>query len=135
MANYFNLILDTMGPNITIYAPAYTVSEEVTEIFVQGSEQLGSYQDIYLIGPYGQRIDLTFEHLGDRFRGTYNFSAIPLGIYTIYARVKDALDNPSPLASRTIYLREKAPLRLATRMKTMSLDFDMDVRKVKVSAI
>jgi hypothetical protein len=112
LANFFTLELDTTGPEIAVTAPAYTIPEIETEMTVQATEQLGTYQEFYLIDAAGARHDLIFEHVGDAYRGVHNFSGVALGICTLYARVKDEVDNWSPLRSTTIHIRQPAPLIL-----------------------
>lgn len=106
MNSCFHLILDTTPPQLEIYAPSYTTKNARTPIIIKANETLSSYQEIYIIDSYNNRHDLTFAHDGDSFVGELYFKSYPIGISTLYVRVKDEVDNLSKLYSHSISIME-----------------------------
>lgn len=104
MSNSFELFLDTTGPEISIFAPNYTMKNSMTDIEIKGSERLAEDQDFYFIDSQGGRHDVIFQHNGDSFLGWVDFSVFPQGIAILYAQVHDTVFNPSPSISHTILI-------------------------------
>lgn len=100
MSSYFTLTLDTTPPNIEIYAPTYSNRQSNNTITVVSNEKLSDFQDIYIIDHDGVRHDVIFSFDGDKtFTGNVVFSNYPIGMLTIYAQLKDTVNNMSNLAS------------------------------------
>lgn len=102
MANSFELILDTTGPNVIINAPKYTVLSSITNFEIIGSEILSPDQDFYFMDASGERHDVIFTHEGDSFSGQVSFSGFSEGIATFYGQVKDDVFNLSPVFTHSI---------------------------------
>lgn len=100
---YFFLTLDTTPPQINIYAPTYTNRLTTDEIRVEASEPLEEFQNFYIIDCEGKKHNLIFTQESDTvYTGQLTFSGYPYGIATIFAQVKDTVDNPSRLATANI---------------------------------
>lgn len=98
MAGYFALELDTTGPQIEIYAPKYTDKHSNNLIRIVSNEKMSSFQDIYIIDSQGARHDVIFSFDGDKtFTGNVVFSDYSIGVATIYAQLKDEVNNLSNL--------------------------------------
>lgn len=107
MGSYFYLTLDTTPPNVTIAAPNNVMPGIVSEIYINASEPIAEYQDIYIIDSIGTRYDLTFQYQpeSNRYYGELNVHGYAIGFATIYARLKDNVDNLSSLVSKVIDIR------------------------------
>lgn len=111
MPSYFIIELDTTSPIIEVYAPRYTTNNITNKITIESNENLAQYQDIYIIDSKGVRHDYTFKRDSDNtYVGVVKFSNYPLGIATIYARMKDEVDNFSNVASASIEIKENVGL-------------------------
>jgi hypothetical protein len=111
MSGYVIIGLDTTKPEIEIYAPKYTTKEITNTITIKSNEALADYQEIYVIDSYGDRYDYTFEkESNSEFVGLIKFSNLPIGVVTIYARMKDDVDNYSDTVSLPINLKESLSL-------------------------
>lgn len=126
MSSYIMLEIDTTQPNIEIYAPSYTTTDIVNEITINSDEALSDYQEIYAIDGNGVRHDYTFQKKsGNQLIGYAKFSGCPLGIVTLYARVKDEVDNISNLISKTI--------NIASSVTLLTLDISDRVMDIDIS--
>lgn len=109
---FFTLELDTTGPNINIYMPNYTATSIETEIVIQSNEKLSEYQEIYILDSNRKRHDLIFEYHGDYLLGKLVMNNISIGIATIYARLKDDVNNLSNIAYKSFLLEDSTDLQL-----------------------
>ena len=144
MDNYFVLELDTTSPTFDIIAPSYTNSDIKTEIRIEANEVLLNYQEIYLIDSEGQRIDVTFSYEGvSCLIGELYFNNFPVGITTIYCRLKDEVGNISALISKPINIIKGENLKLEiddfVRLitldeKTSALQIDEMIRKINLDS-
>ena len=109
MSSYVYLELDRTPPIIEIYAPSYTTKDLVNEIIIQSNEKSSlSQNEIYAIDSNGDRHEYTFDYMDDinQFVGLIKFSNFPVGIATIYARVRDEVGNMSNRVSKSINIKE-----------------------------
>jgi hypothetical protein len=132
MSSYITIELDTTSPKVEVFAPKYTTDDIINTITVEASEKLANYQDIYVIDSNGVRHDYTFERDSDTtFVGVIRFVNYPLGIATIYARMKDEVDNFSNVASTSVEIKEGLTLlslEISDSVRDVSLrDLDMDI--------
>ena len=103
MSSYFTLEFDTTSPQLTIIMPTRTIPQNVVEIEIKSNESLATYQDIYFVDAVGIRHDYIFNKLDDyTYYGLVDFQTYPLGIATLYVRLKDEVFNESELYSRNI---------------------------------
>lgn len=118
--------LDTTSPQIAIYAPRYTTQDIVNEIVIEANEALADYQDVYAVDSGGVRHEYTFEQAQpQQFVGLIRFNDFPLGIATIYARLKDDVDNYSETVSATLLVKESTPslnLEISDRHRSITAD-------------
>jgi hypothetical protein len=123
MASFFYINLDLESPKLEISAPNYTTQNIYNDIFIYSNEKLSDFQEIYIIDKNGARHDLIFAYDNNKFIGKVKFS-IPVGIATIYARLKDIVDNVSDLYSKTIEVKESNTftLEIASKNKKISLN-------------
>lgn len=124
--------LDTTSPQIAIYAPRYTTQDIVNEIVIEANEALADYQDVYAVDSGGVRHDYTFEQAEpQQFVGLIRFNDFPLGIATIYARLKDDVDNYSETASATLLVKESTPslnLEIGDSQRSVSVNLRIRVQ-------
>lgn len=127
--------LDTTSPQIAVYAPRYTTADIVNEIVIEANESLSEYQDIYAIDSVGVRHDYTFQRVADdQFVGLIRFNDFPLGITTIYARLKDDVDNFSETVQATLLVKESTPsLKLGIRDSQRAITVNSRIRLHDVS--
>lgn len=118
-SNYLILELDTTAPTLYIYAPSYTTRSAVTPITIEANETLASYQDIYIVDAEGNKKDLTFTHEGSSLVGELSFNDYPLGIATLYVRLKDDVDNVSSLYSHSFSIMESEILTSKMNLEIM----------------
>lgn len=104
--SYITIQLDTTPPEIEIISPRYTTHDITNEIIITANEPLSSFQKIYTIDSQGNRFNHTFKHNGNEFIGSIRFNEFSYGIATIYAQLKDEVDNPSALVSKPIEIKE-----------------------------
>lgn len=103
MAGYFTLGFDTTGPHIEIYAPKYTDRVSNNYIRIVSDEKLSSFQNIYVIDSKGVKHDVIFSFDGNNtLLGNIVFNDYPIGVTTIFAQLKDDVDNMSNLATAHI---------------------------------
>jgi len=103
MSSYFTLEFDSTSPHLTITMPTRTIPQNVVEIEIKSNEILATYQDIYIIDAVGIRHDYIFNKLDDyTYYGLVDFQTFPLGIATLYVRLKDEVFNESELYSKNI---------------------------------
>lgn len=103
MAGYFTLFLDTTAPHISIYAPPYSNNSTANEIRVVADENVGEFQNIYIVDSMGFRHDVIFSKVSENeYSGQITFNEYPIGIATIYAQLKDEVGNISELVSKAI---------------------------------
>ena len=103
MSSYFTLEFDSTSPQLTITMPIRTIPQNVVEIEIKSNEVLATYQDIYIIDAVGTRHDYIFNKLDDyTYYGLVDFQTYPLGIATLYVRLKDEVFNESELYSKNI---------------------------------
>lgn len=106
MASYVILGFDTTPPQLQVYAPRYTTNETLNTITIESNEPLGEYQDIYIIDNSGTRHNLTFQRVTSRqYVGNIILNFVPNGIVSLYARMKDDVDNFSNVVTTVIEVR------------------------------
>lgn len=112
MSSFIYIWFDRTPPEVEIYAPSYTTRELLNEITIEANENIADdHHEIYAIDSNGDRHDYTFEkELDNRFVGFIKFSDLPIGIVTIYARMKDDVDNFSNLIGKSIEIKENLTL-------------------------
>jgi hypothetical protein len=130
---YILIELDTTGPRVEIHAPSYTNKSAKTPINIVANESLASYQEIYIMDAEGVRHDLTFLHSDNEFVGEMYFNDYPLGVTTIYARVKDTVDNMSNLASFSFYIRESEILTLDMSVEVMANQMNISTMNIEMN--
>jgi hypothetical protein len=117
--SYVVLDIDTSNPIISIYAPSYTTPDILNLITVEASEPLDVYQDIYVIDSENVRHDYTFFKEDDNtYIGKIRFNNLPVGVHTMYARVRDEVYNYSNTAMTTFEIKEslsKGNVEIANR--------------------
>ncbi|MGD6876747.1 hypothetical protein [Bacillus infantis] len=104
--SFITLELDTTPPEIEIYSPTYVTRETDNLITIIGSEELSTYQEIYIVDSQGNRFDYTFTHDNNSFVGKVKLNELSLGTATLYVRVKDTVDNISELKSHMFEIKE-----------------------------
>jgi hypothetical protein len=128
---YFQLELDTTGPEISINVPSYVLSSADLDIVIQANEPLeSSFQEFYLIDSLGQRHDFILTYFDTYYKGKVSLSGISLGVAKLYARVQDTVLNFSPLVSKGINITKGARVSIAPSIKTRAIS-----TKVKTRAI
>lgn len=76
-------------------------------ITVEANEALSTYQEFYVIDSKGNRHDYTFhQESPNLYIGRIRFNTTPFGILSLYARVRDEVDNISDVAVTAIELKE-----------------------------
>ena len=106
MANYFELNLDTTGPNIEVYSPGYAVKSGLTEMEIKANERLSKDHDFYFIDSDGKKHNVIFKYNGDSFIGEVDFSNFADGISIFYGQVKDEVFNLSPVVTHSILVHK-----------------------------
>jgi hypothetical protein len=105
--SYVILELDTTPPSIQIYAPKYTTNDLLNVITIEANEKLSDYQDIWVVDSNGKRHNYNFSKETDEsYIGYVQFTSFPLGVSTIYARLKDEVGNMSELKSFNFVIKE-----------------------------
>lgn len=112
MASFITLELDTTPPKLQIYAPNYTTKNTDLNLTIIASEMVDKWQEIYLIDREGKKHDFTFHIDNKEIIGLIPMANIPLGIATIYARLRDELHNVSDLYSFSFSVIEYAPITI-----------------------
>jgi hypothetical protein len=107
MSSYVVLTIDTTNPNVEIYAPSYTTRDVTNVIRIEANEPITNYQEFYVIDSNDVRHDYVFAQEDENtWIGRIRFNDLPYGVHTIYARVKDLVNNYSNLAVKPFELRE-----------------------------
>ena len=134
MAGSFFLMLDTTGPEIEVYMPSYATPHVDSEIIVQGNEKLAPWQDFYFIDAAGTRHDFIFAHNGDRFIGIVRFNQFAVGVATLYAQVKDEVNNLSALVTKSLSIIQGGELMVVCAdVQTRAVQTDYHYCKLDVS--
>lgn len=111
MTSFVYIELDTKPPEIQIFSPSYTTTKITNTIRIEANEPLSDYQEIYAIDSNGVRHEYTFnKEEANLLIGEVGFFNFPLGVATIYVRLKDEVENISDSASATIMIRENLTL-------------------------
>lgn len=106
MSSYFNLILDTTPPQLTITSPSFCLVDEIIEVYVYSNEALSIWQDIYIIDNSNIKHELTFSRTDDyTYFGYVDLTGYPLGITTIHANLRDDVFNTARI-TRSIVIQE-----------------------------
>lgn len=136
MTSYIQIELDTTKPEISLYAPRYTTEDITNVITIEADEALSSYQEVYVIDSVGNRHDYTFEkESSHQYVGRVRFNTLPLGICTIYARMKDDVDNTSDLASASIELKKSITLLSLEIKETVNLIDTVNPLSSKINVV
>lgn len=130
--NYFTLELDTTPPSIQILTPNNAPSKNTTIVRIEADEELADWQNIYAIDGLGNRQDLLFNYHSTYFEGevTFNFEN---EVITIFAQLKDTVDNVSDLISKPIRILNGQPLTLKLNSKSRTLEFTELTTSISVS--
>lgn len=134
IASFFELELDTTPPDIEILSPSYTTNVAPIEVIIEANEELSSFQNVYLVDNNGNSHPLTFSHQGSYLKGIIKPSMIPVGVTTIYAQVKDTVDNISNLVSYTFNIIGGSPLSLKIGDTQATINIDSKSRYVTSSS-
>ena len=136
MASYVIIDYDTTPPILSIYAPNFTTKEIDNYITIESNEPLAEYQEIYTIDGIGERREYTFSRIEEnKLEGIIRFTDYPLGIVTIYARLKDIADNTSNVISYPIHIKETlTALSLKINDEAMRIDTEDKVMKIEVGS-
>lgn len=136
MGAFFTLELDTTAPIAEIHAPEYTSRADATVITVTANELLCTYQEVYLIDSEGTKHDVTFLYNDESFHGELYLNDYPFGLTTVYARVKDEVDNVSNLVSKTfrIFSDSVVHMKLDVKTRINHLDIRNFARNVEVKS-
>lgn len=132
MASSFEIFLDTTGPEISIYAPNYTMKNSMTDFEVKGSKRLAADHEFYFLDSTGGRHDVIFQYSGDSFLGWVDFSQFPEGVAVFYAQVLDTVFNPSPVISHSILIHGGAGVDVEIEDEGRDMDSGSAVRFVSV---
>lgn len=112
MASFVRIEIDTKAPNIGLYAPEFTTRETYNQVTVESDEELDTYQEIYLIDSLGVRHDFVFQRDSNRrYVGLIQLANVPIGLHTLYARMRDEVRNYSNLVSKVIEVRPSSGVR------------------------
>lgn len=119
--NYFTLELDTTPPSLQILTPNNAPSNNTTIVRIEANEELADWQNIYAIDGLGNRQDLSFNYHLTYFEGevTFNFEN---EVITIFAQLKDTVDNISDIVSKPIRILNGQPLTLILNSKSRTLE-------------
>lgn len=132
MTSYVLIELDTTPPDINIYVPSYTTNDLTNEIIIESNESLSNYQEVYVIDSNGDKHDYVFEKVSDKqFLGIVKFANFPMGTSTIYARMKDEVDNLSEIASKSFVIKESLTL-LVLDIKDLQRDIESIDKSMKI---
>lgn len=146
MSGYFTIELDTTAPTIEIFAPSYSDRKSNNTIRVVSNEKLSEFQDIYIVDSQGVKHYVIFSFDGDKeFVGNVVFDEYPIGISTIYAQLKDTVNNISNLAVAyisVIFTANSLMLRLSMsdytispsiNYESMNFIFSDKIKKINIS--
>ncbi|PLR99660.1 hypothetical protein [Bacillus sp. T33-2] len=106
MSSFCFITLDTTAPELEIFAPSYTTNQIENHITIEANEELSSYQEVYLTDSLGNRYDYSFLLEGNKLIGKIKFTDSPLGFVTLFAKVKDTVNNESSVYQKTIEIKE-----------------------------
>jgi hypothetical protein len=105
--SYVVLTIDTTKPELEIFAPRYTTHDVTNTITIEANEPIADYQDIYVVDSQNVRHDYTFFKESDnQYVGKVRFNDFPLGVATIYARLKDEVNNFSDTVVKNLEIKE-----------------------------
>lgn len=136
MSSYFFLELDTISPQIEIYAPQYTTPNITNTIIVKSDEPLSDFQEIYALDSNNVRYNYVFtkNKYGDEFVGRIKFNEQPIGLIRIFARVMDEVHNLSNLAVKTIEIKESIPLlKIKDSVQIATVNTSLDNKRLKIT--
>ena len=100
MSSYFELELDTTGPNIELNMPSYVSFGDNTWISIVATEDLLINYDLYLIDNQGVRKDLIFELNDNTLEGYLDVTGLTSGIAEVNVQVYDEVMNSSELLKK-----------------------------------
>lgn len=123
--SFISLELDTTPPEIEIYSPTYVTRETDNVITILGTEELSTYQEIYIVDSQGNRFDYTFTHDNNSFVGKVKLNELSLGYATLYVRVKDTVGNATDLVSHVIEIKEN--------LSRLKMNISHGIRPVSIS--
>jgi hypothetical protein len=125
------LELDTTSPTIEIIVPHFTTLNSPVHITIQANDELGEYQDIYVIDSKGNRFDITLVHGGNKYvSDALSLSECSVGVATIYARLKDDVGNFSNVATKSIYIMSANLLHLKMGHSRMGVKAGNSMRSI-----
>jgi hypothetical protein len=124
--NYVLLTLDTTAPSLNIYAPSFTTRTSRTPITIEADEPI-QQQEIYLLDAEGERHDVTFSLHENILEGELYFDSFPLGISTLYVRVKDEVENESDLYTHSFSIVESEILTSEISLALMQHDMTLNM--------
>jgi hypothetical protein len=105
MSNSFLLELDTTPPQINIICPPRTIPNNTLEIQIQSNENLGDWQEIFIIDNNNVKHDLILSKINSKtYLGYIDFSEYPIGLAKIHAILKDEVNNASDIAIHNLYI-------------------------------
>lgn len=132
MANFFELDLDTTGPELSVYGPGYAMKSGLTDIEVRANEKLSNNAEFYFIDSNGKRHDVIFKYNGDSFMGEVDFSLFPDGISIFYGQVKDEVFNLSPVVTHSLLIHKGSGASVQVRDMNRFMIIDDHVRFIKM---
>lgn len=134
MPSFLTVSLDTTSPTIEIQSPSYSTRTLPLSVTVQGDELLDTTAEIYTIDSLGVRRNYNFTYQTTRFSSSIDLTSYPLGMITIYAKVRDTVFNYSALVSKQVNLvasSDAIKVKVdAPRVRALSVE--KQVRKVEV---
>jgi hypothetical protein len=129
--SYFEIILDTVGPEITINVPPYVLSSAELDVVIQGDESLeSSFQEFVLIDSLGEQHPFILTHYDTYFKGKISLNDIPLGIATIQAQVQDTVLNLSPVVSKSVHITKGARVKIFSTISSRNITVAQTQKKV-----
>lgn len=135
MSSYLTLELDTTGPQVEVYAPNYVTTDSITEIRIVANELLMETQNIYLTDINGNIHKIDCLYNGKEFEGKLYLNAVPLGLITLNAIVKDIVGNISELKSKTIRLVKSKQMNISINDSQISNVYTTDAESAHINKI
>lgn len=123
--NYVNIELDTTGPELEIFAPAYTTRSAMTPVIIQSNEPVSSFQDVYILDSGGNRHAFTFAHKGNTLEGELYLSGFTIGSATLFVQLKDEVDNLSKVYSHSFKVMQSELLKSVMSLKPMATEVEV----------
>lgn len=132
MSSFIYIEFDTTSPEVDIYIPLHTTVKSILDITIESNEDISDFQEIYIVDCDGVRHDYTFQREGGALLvGIVNFINYPIGLATVYARLKDEVNNVSNLVSKSIMVRESTTIfRLEVKHSCGTIDTSMEISKI-----